>query len=523
MQIYQKYIKEDWPVFLLFFVLIIANFLIPKEYIFHADTVQYIRAMEKFDPTIQQPQPPGYFLYILLARFFKFFTADSHNALLIISNIASGLSVIGIFYLAKAIFNKSVAYLSVLMLLSSPLFLFYGIVAQPYTLEGFLVIILGYICYQSIHRPSNKNLFLSAFLLGILGGFRQQDILFFLPIWIFSLLHYRYRSVLKAVIFLIVTILAWLSPTIILSHGFEGYMHSLSKQSLSFSDTSILKIGIKVLVRNYNFILDTLKIGLGSFFILSVFCLGIIWIHNILAKGLASARKIEKTKLMFFSLIIFPSLLFYLFIHINNFGHTVTFFPFVIILVSSLLYFAWKKLILLPENFLSLKKVLSKGVLKLMGIYIVGFGVILNLTIFVIMPTSLSYAGILKNHDMVLRKELEIIQKRFSASNTSVVIIAPSLSYGFNHASYYLKDYEILEFYKDLVIDYPFKASIRRAQNNVVGYVNKDAVHKKGHYLVFFNGCEPGVYQLIRQQWSTSVIKGIPIENGCFLYYIYNQ
>lgn len=519
--IYQKYIREDWIIFLLFFLLLTINFLVPKEYIFHADTIQYIRAMEKFDPTIQQPQPPGYLFYILLAKFFDFFITDAHNALSAISNIASGLSVIGMFYLARAVFNRTIAYTSVFVLLSSPLFLFYGIVAQPYTLEGFLVILLGYFCYQNIRQPSSRSLFSSAFLLGILGGFRQQDIVFFLPLWAFSIFHYRFKSILKSVIFLIMVILTWIIPTIILSHGVENYIYSLGKQSLAFSDTSILKISTKALVRNYNFVLDTLKIGLGFFFILSIFSLGMLWVYIILRQGLLYVRKIERTTLLFFSLAIFPSLLFYLFIHINNFGHAITFFPFVIILMSSLLYFAWEKFILLSKKVVFLKKMLPVDILKLIYVYTIGLATILNLIIFFMVPTPLSY-GVLKSHDIFLKEELKIIQKQFSSSNTSVVTIAPSLSYGFNHALYYLKNYEILEFYKDLVIDYPSKASIRAAQNNIVRYVDKDEVHKKEHYLVFFNGCEPGMYQLIKERWSMSVIKGIPIADGCFLYYTYN-
>ena len=58
------------------------------------DAVNYMLAIDHFDMRLGQPQPPGYILYILIARVANALTGDPHRALLLVSQVFSGAAVV---------------------------------------------------------------------------------------------------------------------------------------------------------------------------------------------------------------------------------------------------------------------------------------------------------------------------------------------------------------------------------------------------------------------------------------------
>src|SRR6185295_13588813 len=64
-----------------------------------SEEVRFARALLTFDPLQQQPEPPGYPLYIGAGRLFNFFVREPFAALLALSVIAAAL---GAFLLALA-------------------------------------------------------------------------------------------------------------------------------------------------------------------------------------------------------------------------------------------------------------------------------------------------------------------------------------------------------------------------------------------------------------------------------------
>src|SRR5207245_7128238 len=82
----------------------LSRFVFRSRYLYDIDSVNYALALDRFDPTVHQPHPPGYFLYVYLGRLARFFTHDANLALITLSIAASCVAVVLIYNLADSWF-----------------------------------------------------------------------------------------------------------------------------------------------------------------------------------------------------------------------------------------------------------------------------------------------------------------------------------------------------------------------------------------------------------------------------------
>ena len=69
------------------------------------DNVNLALSLEKFDPRIHQPQPPGYPLFVLFGRVINFFFHNAERSFVVISLLVSGLCLPAAFALGKRMFS----------------------------------------------------------------------------------------------------------------------------------------------------------------------------------------------------------------------------------------------------------------------------------------------------------------------------------------------------------------------------------------------------------------------------------
>src|SRR3954453_11297142 len=84
----------------------ISRFLFRSRYLYDLDSVNFALAMGRFDPTVHQPHPPGYFLYIWLARLANTLFNDPNSALVAISIVSSCGAVVFTYLLARRWFGE---------------------------------------------------------------------------------------------------------------------------------------------------------------------------------------------------------------------------------------------------------------------------------------------------------------------------------------------------------------------------------------------------------------------------------
>src|SRR5580658_5182138 len=92
--------RQKLEVGLMTCVVAISRFAFRSHALYDLDSVNFALGMARFDPRVHQPHPPGYFLYICLGRLLNCAVHDPNLALVILSILASILSVILIYELA---------------------------------------------------------------------------------------------------------------------------------------------------------------------------------------------------------------------------------------------------------------------------------------------------------------------------------------------------------------------------------------------------------------------------------------
>src|SRR5437762_13769882 len=70
------------------------------------DNVNLALSLEKFDPRIHQPQPPGYPFFVLSARFVNTFFHNPARTFVVVSIIVAALSLYAAFALCARMFSR---------------------------------------------------------------------------------------------------------------------------------------------------------------------------------------------------------------------------------------------------------------------------------------------------------------------------------------------------------------------------------------------------------------------------------
>lgn len=211
---------------LLVLLVALSRYLFRSHYLYDLDSVNFALGIGRFDPAVHQPHPPGYFLYIWLARSANTFFHDPNAALVAISLLASCGAAAMVYLLTWEWFGGKAAVFAGLIFLVSPLTWFHGTVALIYMVEGFLSALLGYLCWR-MHCGKAAYVFPAAMVLGLGAGIRPSFSLFLAPLFLFSLRKVPPRKALAGIGCLLLAVLAWFLPMVEASGGFQAYFSSL--------------------------------------------------------------------------------------------------------------------------------------------------------------------------------------------------------------------------------------------------------------------------------------------------------
>jgi 4-amino-4-deoxy-L-arabinose transferase-like glycosyltransferase len=300
-----------------------------SQYLYHWDSVNFALGMENFNVYLHQPHPPGYFLYVMLGRLVNLLIGDANTSLVWISIVATGLAAMIIFFLGQSLWNWQSGMVAALLLLSSPLFWFHGEVALSYMTEAVFVTVIALLCFRHLTGEDDR-VWLSALVLGLAGGFRQNTMVFLLPLWAIAAWRYRWQRVGLALVVLALICAAWLVPMMALTGGAGRYWQAVGAESQGIAEQSSLLDWIQMAINGarltmftvYALVVGLIPLALGALF----------WGRCHLLQWRSLMRNPRVT--LFFWWIT-PSLIFYLFIHIRQQGHSFTFMPAVLLLTTA--------------------------------------------------------------------------------------------------------------------------------------------------------------------------------------------
>ncbi len=242
--------RTDFSLMLGFAVLaLLLRLPFVSHYLYHWDSVNFALSLEKFDVRLDQPHPPGYILYSYLGRLVNFFVGNANTSLVIVSLIAGILGVVAIYWLGLRMFNRAIAIVAAVFVLTSPLHWFYAEVALSYELEFFFVILVAGLAYLLIQGDHALWPWL-ALALGVAGGVRQNTLVFLFPLFLLALYFLNWRKRIWSLVLLGGVVLAWLVPMVMLSGGLQGYLSVLRKGGSFVADNSSIFSPLQVLLNS---------------------------------------------------------------------------------------------------------------------------------------------------------------------------------------------------------------------------------------------------------------------------------
>jgi hypothetical protein len=219
--------RQARPLALLVAAVAVTRFVFRSHYLYDLDSVNFALAIQRFDPRVHQPHPPGYFLYICLGRLLNIAFHDANLALVVLSIVAScGVAVV-IYKMTLDWFGPTAAQFAGIFFLFSPLAWFHGIVALTYIVEAFFSGYLGYLCWR-IYCGRAELIVPTAVVLGVSAGVRPSSFMFLTPLFLFSLLAAPSKKRWIGLAVLVVTLAAWFVPMIVASGGLNAYFGALA-------------------------------------------------------------------------------------------------------------------------------------------------------------------------------------------------------------------------------------------------------------------------------------------------------
>ncbi len=410
--------RSDWVITsLLFLVTALSRIPFRTVMLYAWDSVLYTRAIEHFDITLQQPQPPGHIFYVGLIWLVNHAFGNANTTMVWLSVFFAAAAVAALYWLGRLMFGRDTGLAAALLLATSLSFWALSEVAYPYTLLAFLSTLVAGMSYL-VWQGSRAWVLPAALTLGIASGFRQDLLPFLLPLLaVVSWNKGRWRLA-GAVALIAAAVAAWYVPSFLLSGGFDRYQEASSTQTeYLMTYFSVFGQGAEaVFVNTYTLIRFSILALVAGGLLVPVFFLFSVSPGT---RGMLRDRRI-----LFLAVWMAPSVLFYIFIHIGEYGYVFSFLP------AALLLGVWA-LKNLADRIAARTGKQPLRVMWALAAPMITF----NMLLFLVLSPPLS-ANRIAARDDILRSKVDTIRQNFSPRNTLILSV-----FDYEAASYYLPEF----------------------------------------------------------------------------------
>lgn len=312
----------SWRLALLFFALgIVTRLPFQTENLWAHDSVLYERAIERFDPLDQRPQPPGYLYYVLVIRGLDALTGDANRAMTLVALFADAAAIALLYLLAARLYDERTGRASAVFLLTAVTFWAYGGLAYPYTLLAALSIACALLFWRALTSRSARDLLVASAAYGIAIGFRSDLAIFLAPLWLLAAWPAGIAAAVAAAAVVGVLVGGWYLASAAADGGIDRFAQALREQGQFVDDRYSVfgRNGLRALGGNLY--------ELGRFLGRALYFLAPLLV--VVAFG-ESSRHIELTdrrRALFVALWTLTPLLVYVPIHSGEYGYVFSMLP----------------------------------------------------------------------------------------------------------------------------------------------------------------------------------------------------
>jgi len=206
------------------------------------DSVNFALALDDYDPLAHQPHPPGYPVYVALARGAYALVREPSLALGLLSAFAQALAVFPVFAVFGSLAPGTLLpWTASLLLFTCPALWFNG--ARPMSDSvGFLFGITAQALLLR-HLEGGRGLVSGSLVAGLAAGVRAQTVLLTAPLWLLAL--YRRGPRTKAAAAAMLAGVLWLGPLLVISGGPARYLSA-------FRQTMGMALDLEPLYRRFS-------------------------------------------------------------------------------------------------------------------------------------------------------------------------------------------------------------------------------------------------------------------------------
>src|SRR6266516_3225211 len=243
---------DERQVYTTFAILILALLLLTRlpamaEY-FTIDNVNLAFSLEKFDPRIHQPQPPGYPFFVFFARIVNVIFGNAERTFVVVSLSVSAAACYVAFALAGRLSSRWAGAAAAFLLLVNPVF-WHASLDGPLRPNLALFSLLTAYCCWRCWNGEKQFAFWGAAALGIGSGFRPDLLAFLFPIWLISTWvgTRSWAAVLKSFALVMVIVAIWVGILVLAMGGIGTFLRIMLDYCVDQSRAESLVLGSSIL------------------------------------------------------------------------------------------------------------------------------------------------------------------------------------------------------------------------------------------------------------------------------------
>jgi len=410
---------------LLWFALILALLIASRvalepTYLVTFDDINFALSLKKFDPTQQQPQPPGYPLFVGLLRIFAAFVPNVETLFLVVALFGSAIALALLWAVGDRLFQERTGLIAALLLLFHPAFWFAALTnpIRIYLAVGAVGVALCLI-KALVNGPAVRWYYAAAFAYAVAGGFRPDLLLTLFPLMVYTAWRLRLgprQGLLSAGLFL-VPAAAWFAALVSSVGGLKSLVLLLQSYGEKQGGSTSPLLGA------------SLSASLGMAYQAAVWTfvgvLSWLWCAPLVLRR--KPRLFSKQQSEFLLVWLAPGFIFYVLVHIGDPDHPLSVIP-VTCLAGAVL----------------LMRFASRYAPNRLPT-VVAVAVALNVLLFFKPINKTAKAASHKNLVYLNTYMKEIIEplKAFRARGP-VTVVSPASVFGWRTVSYYLPDVSVL-------------------------------------------------------------------------------